>query len=136
MSQLYTLMLKAQEAQAVRLGIEIPRQFTDAELAESTALLEQAERELYGADPRDESGCPLSAAELTKLRDLDRKVIPFLVTVTTAEGATQINVLATDACMASTRAAEIMFPDFDCEKPMAFKIKVEPINVVKLKEAA
>lgn len=118
MSELLTLMRKTNEAQAVRLGVPVQRQFSDDELAGSMELLAEAEAELYGLDPRN------------------RKLIPFRVTVTTAAGAKQINVLATDACMANVRAAEIMFPDFGCEKPMAFKIKVEPVNVVQLKEAA
>lgn len=136
MNNLLTLMRKTNEAQAVRLGVPVQRQFSDDELAGSMELLAEAEAEFYGLDPRDESGGPLSAPEVTRLRELNRKLIPFRVTVTTAAGAKQINVLATDACMANVRAAEILFPDFDCEKPMAFKIKVEPINVVQLKEAA
>ena len=84
------------------------------------------EAEFYGLDPRDESGCPLSAPELALLREFDSKLIPFRVTVTTAAGVENINILATDACMANMRALEILFPDFDGEIPVALKIKVEP----------
>lgn len=136
MSELLTLMRKTNEAQAVRLGVQVERQFSDDELAGSMELLAEAEAEFYGLDPRDESGGPLSAPEIAKLRELNRKLIQFRVTVTTSAGAKRINVLATDACMANVRAAEIMFPDFDCAKPMAIKIKVEPVNVDQLKEAA
>lgn len=110
MSDLFTLMRKTQEAQAIRLGVEIERQFTDDELAGSMELLAEAEAEIYGTGP-----------------------ITFRVTITTASGVRRLDVLATDACMANIRAAEIMF---QADKPMAFKIKVEPINVAQLKEAA
>ena len=135
MADLLTLMRKTQEAQAVRLGIQVERQFTDDELAGSMDLLAEAEAELYGTDPRNE-GVPLSGIERQKLSELNRRLIPFRVTITTTTGSDEVNVLATDACMANMRAAEILFPDLDCEKPMAFKIKVEPVNVVQLKEAA
>lgn len=48
MSTLFTLARQTAEAQAVRLGIPVARHFTDTELAPSTRLLEQSERELYG----------------------------------------------------------------------------------------
>lgn len=82
----------------------------------------------------------LSPEESAMLARLNAQtMIPFRVTVTTADGTEQISVLATDACMANVRAAEIMFSGFDCEKkPMAFKVKVEPIRAMACtpKEAA
>lgn len=116
MADLITLMRKTNEAQAVRLGLSVNRQFSDDELAANMAILAEAEAELYGA--------------------AHRKLMPFRVTITTSADVKQISVLATDACMANVRAAEIIFPDSDCEKPMAFKIKVEPVNVAQIKEAA
>ena len=49
MTDLLTLMRNIQEAQAVRLGIPVSRQFSDADLAGSMQMLEEAEIELYGA---------------------------------------------------------------------------------------
>jgi hypothetical protein len=58
--------------------------------------------------------------------DAMRLMIPFDVTITSAEGIQKIDVLATDACMANVRAAEMML--LDCDKPTNFKIKVEPLG--------
>lgn len=139
-SPLFEMMRKHQEAQAVRLGLPINRHFSDDELVDSMSALAEAEHdlalEMYGTDPRDESGCPLSGPEVATLHELNRKLLSFRVTVTLPAQVEQINVLATDACMAIVKAFEIMFPDFEDDKPQAFKIKVEPVKLASLRRAA
>lgn len=137
MSDLLTMMRKTQEAYCVRNGLQVERQFTDAELEYSNATLDEIEAELYPGMSREEALGRLSPEENAMLARLNAQtLIPFRVTVTTADSTEQINILATDACMANVRAAEIMFSGFDCEKPMAFKIKVEPIQTNELRRAA
>lgn len=114
MSELLTVMRRANEAHAVRFGIAVERQFTDADLECSNAALDEIEAKLYRGG----------------------SLIPFRVTVTTAGGTEQVNIIATDACMANMNAVELLFPGFDCEKIMAIKIKVEPLHVAQIKEAA
>lgn len=133
---LLDMMRKANEAQAVRLGIPVSRQFSDNELADSMTALADAEREFYGLDPRDESGCPLSPVEQHKLDELSRRLIPFCVTVVTADRTEQINVLAAHACAANVMVVEMLFGEFDAEKPQSFKIKVEPVQSRNLQRAA
>lgn len=136
-SPLFEMMRKHQEAQAVRLGIPVAREFSDAELEGSVELLAEAERELYGIDPRDESGCPLSPPELQKLRELNGKMIAFRVTITLPDRVETITVLAAHACAAIILVVEQLFGDcFDLEKPQAMKIKVEPVRARVLKRAA
>lgn len=106
-----------QEAQALRLGIPVHRKFSNEDLAESFVCLEEAERDLHRA---------LSAG----------KLIPFRVTVTTASNIETINILAPDACAANIRAVEMLFGEFDADKPDAFKLKVEPMKQRELKRAA
>lgn len=81
-----------------------------------------AEAELFGK---------LSPVEQAMLDDLNTKtLIPFHVTVTVpGVGREQINLLAPTSCDAVIRALEIMFPDFDEEKPAGgLAIKVEAIT--------
>lgn len=128
---LFDMMRKSQEAQAVRLGIPVSRQFSDDELVESIQALAEAEHdlelEMYGSDPRNE-GVPLSAPELKNLHEINGKLIPFRVTLTLPDRTEQINILATDACNANVRVVEMIFGDFNADKPQAFKLKVEPVN--------
>lgn len=129
MSDFFEMMRKHGEAQAVRLGLPVDRKYTDDELVESIQALAEAEHdlelEMYGSDPRMESGCALSPPELKLLREMDRRLIPFIVTVETAEKAETINILAPDSITANIRVVEMLF-DFDAEKPQAFKISVAP----------
>lgn len=136
MSTLFELARKSQEAQAVRLGIPVAREFSDAELAGSAELLAEAERELYGIDPRVESGCELSPLELQKLAEMNCKLIAFRVTVTLPDRTESINVLAAHACAAIILVVEQLFGEFDADKPEAFKLKVEPVKQRELKRAA
>ncbi len=110
MSSLFTLMRKTQEAQAVRLGIAVARNFTDDELAESNRLLAEAERDLYG--PR---------------------LIPFCVTVTTESGIEQLHILATDSCSANVQAVEMKLSGIN-DKP--FKVSVRPLKTEAMRRAA
>lgn len=128
MNNLLNLMRKTNEAQAVRLGVPVQRQFSDDELAGSMELLAEAEAELYGLDPRDESGGPLSAPEVAKLHELNGKMIAYHVTVTLPDRVETINVLAAHACAAIILVVEMLFGEFDAEKPQSFKIKVEPVR--------
>lgn len=130
MSTFFDLMRKTQEAQAVRLGLPIDRKFSDDELAESMIALSDAERELYGLDPRDESGCPLSPPEMQKLRELEGKMIAFRVTITLSPDRVEtINVLAANAVSANVLVVDQLFGDcFDTDKMQSFKIKVEPLK--------
>lgn len=136
MSTLLDLMRKTTEAQAVRLGIPVVRQFSDDELASSMAELESAERELYGMKREERLG-ELSDVEQAALNDLNAKtLIPFRVTVTTDDRLEVVNVLAPDACSANVQIIEMLFGDFDAIKPKAIKVKVEPINQSFLRRAA
>lgn len=133
---LFDLARKTQEAQAVRLGLDVPRQFSDEELAPSMELLSQAERELLTMQPAERLG-ELSAVEQAALNDLNAKtLIPFRVTVTTDDRLEVVNVLAPDACAAMMQAVEMLFGDFSVVKPKRFKVKVEPIKASELRRAA
>lgn len=136
MSDLFTLMRKTQEAQAVRLGVDVPRQFSDEDLAPSMALLSEAEREILTMQRAERLG-ELSAVEQAALNDLNAKtLIPFRVTVTADDRLEVVNVLAPDACSANVQIMEMLFGDFDAIKPKAIKIKVEPMKVSELRRAA
>lgn len=133
---LFDLMRKTQEAQAVRLGVNVSRQFSDEELAPSMELLSEAERELLTMTPAERLG-ELSPVEQAALNDLNAKtLIPFRVTVTTDNRLEVVNVLAPDACSANVQIIEMLFGDFDAIKPKAIKVKVEPINQSFLRRAA
>jgi hypothetical protein len=136
MSSLFDLMRKTNEAQAVRLGIPVSRQFSDDELIDSMQALADAERELYGDMSTEERLGKLSEEEQRMLNELNRRLIPFRVTVTLPDRIEQINILATDACHANIRVVEMVFGDFDAEKPQAFKVKVEPVQTRNLRRAA
>lgn len=133
---LFDLMRKTNEAQAVRLGVGVPRQFSDEELAPSMALLSQAERDLLTMTPAERLG-ELSPVEQAALNDLNAKtLIPFRVTVTTDDRLEVVNVLAPDACAAMMQAVEMLFGDFSAIKPKSIKVKVEPIPQTFLRRAA
>lgn len=55
----------------------------------------------------------LSCAETAKL-------IPFRVTVTTASQTETISILAPHSCAATIQVVEMMFGEFDADKPEAF----------------
>lgn len=133
---LFTFMRKTNEAYAVRHGLPVDRQFSDAELVESHKGLSQAERDLLCMQPSERLG-ELSAIEQAALNDLNAKtLIPFRVTVTTDDRLEVVNVLAPDACSANVQIIEMLFGDFDAIKPKAIKVKVEPINQSFLRRAA
>lgn len=117
-----------QEAFCIRRGIPVARQFSDEQLAESHTNLAEAELELYGRMTRDEQFGRLAPEEQALLDELNRRLIPFRVTVTMADRTEQLSVLASDACMATVRVFEVIFGDFDSEKPQSFKLKVEAIR--------
>lgn len=135
MSSLFDMMRKTNEAQAVRLGIPVSRQFSDSELIDSMQALVDAERELYGMNEDERLG-KLGPDEKRLLDELNRKLIPFRVTVTLPDRTEQINILATDACHANIRVVEMIFGDFDAEKPQSFRVKVEPVQTRNLRRAA
>lgn len=84
-----------------------------------------------GSIAADELFGRLSPVEQSMLDDLNTKtLIPFSVAVTVpGVGREQINLLAPTSCDAVIRALEIMFPDFDEEKPGGgLAIKVEAIT--------
>lgn len=133
---LFTFMRKTNEAYAVRHGLPVERQFSDAELVESHKGLSQAERDLLCMQPAERLG-ELSAVEQAALNDLNAKtLIPFRVTVTTDSRLELVNVLAPDACAAMMQTVEMLFGDFEVVKPNRFKIKVEPIKASELRRAA
>lgn len=132
---LFDLMRKTNEAQAVRLGIPVSRQFSDDELTDSMQAMADAERKLYGMTEDERLG-KLGEEEQRMLNELNRRLIPFRVTVTLPDRTEQINILATDACHANIRVVEMVFGDFDAEKPQAFKVKVEPVQTRSLRRAA
>lgn len=133
---LFTFMRKTNEAYAVRHGLPVERQFSDAELVASHKGLADAEREIYGMQPAERLG-ELSAIEQAALNDLNAKtLIPFRVTVTTDDRLEVVNVLAPDACAANLQIMEMLFGDFGAIKPRAIKIKVEPIPASVLRRAA
>lgn len=133
---LFTFMRKTNEAYAVRHGLPVERQFSDAELVESHKGLSEAERDLLGMQPAERLG-ELSAIEQAALNDLNATtLIPFRVTVTTNDRLEVVNVLAPDACSANIQIMEMLFGDFDAIKPKAIKIKVEPVKVSELRRAA
>jgi hypothetical protein len=139
MSSLFDLMRKTNEAQAVRLGLPINRQYSDDELVESIQALADAEHELaleLGTMSSDEYMGKLGPDEQRLLNELNRKLIPFRVTVTLPDRTEQINILATDACHANIRVVEMVFGDFDSEKPQSFRVKVEPVQTCNLRRAA
>lgn len=63
---LFTFMRKTNEAYAVRHGLPVERQFSDAELVESHKGLSQAERDLLCMQPSERLG-ELSAIVLALL---------------------------------------------------------------------
>lgn len=135
---LFDLMRKTQEAYCVRAGIPVARKFSDVELTDSMQGLAEAERELYGdGDARQELVGPLSAAERKILGDLDRRMMGFRVTVAMPNAMPEtVNLMALHSCEAVTKALELMFPDFDSEKPVGILgVKVEPISA-KTRRAA
>ena len=133
---LFTLMRKANEAQAVRLGIPVPRQFSDDEIAESMDLLSQAERDLLVMSPAERLG-QLSPVEQATLNDLNAKtLIPFRVSVTLPDRFEILNVRAPDACYALMQVIETLFGDFSTPRPRGFKIKVEPVKGCELRRVA
>lgn len=136
-SSLFTFMRKTQEAQAVRLGVNIQRQFSDEDLAPSMALLSEAEREILTMTPAERLG-ELSAVEQAALNDLNAKtLIRFRVTVTVDGRATEvISLTAPDACAAMMQSVEMLFGDFSVVKPNRFKVKVEPVTQTFLRRAA
>jgi hypothetical protein len=139
MSPLFDLLRKSNEAQAVRLGLPVDRQFSDDELVESIRALEEAEHDLaleFGTMSRDERLGKLSPDEQRLLNEMDSKMLPFSVTVSTAAWIERINILAPDACAANIRAVEMMFGEFDTDKPQAFRIKVEPVKSRGVRRAA
>ena len=134
-----TMARKVQEAHCVRHGIEIERHFTDEQLAESDSVLAEVEAELYGHSPLGELVGQLSPEEQAILGEITAKtLIPFRVTVTVPGHAPeQIGLIAQHACDAVTKAIEIMFPDFDSEKPTGgFSIKVEAVRRQEAKSCA
>lgn len=136
---LFDMMRKSQEAQAVRLGLPIDRKYTDDDLVESIQALNEAEHdlelELYGMTDDERLG-KLGPDEQRLLDELNRKLIPFRVTITLPDRVETINILAPDAVAANLRAAELLFGEFDTDKPKAFKLKVEPVQVRDLRRAA
>lgn len=140
MSDFFEMMRKHGEAQAVRLGLPVDRKYTDDELVESIQALAEAERDLalefYGTMSTDERLGKLGPDEQRLLDELNRKLIPFRVTVTTAKGVEQISILAPHSCAATIRVVEMLFGEFDADKPEAFKLKVEPVKLRELKRAA
>lgn len=134
---LFDLMRKTQEAYCVRHGIPVDRQFSDDDLADSQRTLTEAERELYGTMTADERMGRLGPEEQALLDELNAKnLIPFRVTVTTARQIETINILAPNSCAATVQAVEMMFGEFDADKPEAFKLKVEPMKQRDLRRAA
>jgi hypothetical protein len=135
----FDLMRKTQEAQAVRLGLPINRQYSDDELVESIQALNEAEHELsleLGTMSTDERLGKLGPDEQRLLNELNRKLIPFRVTVTTASNIETINILAAHSCAATIQVVEMLFGEFDADKPEAFKLKVEPMKQRDLRRAA
>lgn len=136
MSDLFEMMRRSQEAQAVRLGIPVARQFSDEELAGSMAELESAERELFGMKREERLG-QLSEVEQSALNELNAgTLIAFRAIVTTDDRLEVLNVLAPDSCAATMQIMEILFGDFEAVKPRAIKIKVEPIRLEAQRRAA
>lgn len=136
MSTLFDLMQKTQEAQAVRLGVPVARQFSDEELAGSMAELDAAERELYGMKREERLG-QLSEVEQSALNELNAgTLIAFRAIVTTDDRLEVLNVLAPDSCAATMQIMEMLFGDFEAVKPRAIKIKVEPIRLEAQRRAA
>lgn len=137
---LFQMMRKTQEAQAVRLGLPINRQYSDDELVESIQALQEAEHDLaleLGVMSTDERLGKLGADEQALLDELNGKnLIPFRVTVTTASQIETINILAPNSCAATVQVVEMMFGEFDADKPEAFKLKVEPVKQRDLRRAA
>ncbi len=127
----FKIAQQTQEAYCVRHGIPVSRQFTDEELAPCHEGIADAERELYGVMTTDERLGHLSPVEQAMLDEINtKKLIPFRVSVTVPGRAPeQIGLIAAHACDAVTKAMEIMFPDFDSEKPAGgLAIKVEAIK--------
>lgn len=134
---LFDMMRKTQEAYCVRHGISVDRQFSGDELADSQRTLTEVERELYPLMSADERMGRLGPEEQALLDELNGKnLIPFRVTVTTASQIETINILAPNSCAATVQAVELMFGEFDADKPEAFKLKVEPVNRSELRRAA
>lgn len=140
MSSLFEMMRKSQEAQAVRLGLPIDRKFSDDDLVEAIQALAEAEHdlelELYGGMSTDERMGKLGPDEQRLLNEMNRKLIPFRVTVTTASNIETINILAAHSCAATIQVVEMLFGEFDADKPEAFKLKVEPMKQRDLRRAA
>ena len=135
----FTIAKQVQEAHAVRHGYPVNRQFSDAELAPSKSLIAEVEAELYGQSPLGELVGQLSPEEQAILGEITAKnLIPFRVTVSIPGRAPeQIGLIAEHSCDAVTKAMEIMFPDFDSEKPDgALSIKVETVRRQEAKSCA
>lgn len=122
----FDLMRKSQEAQAVRLGVSIPRKLSDEEIAPSMQALSDAECDLYGDMSIEERLGKLSPCEQRLLNEMNLKLITFRVTVTTASNTETINILAHHSCAAAIQAVDILFGEFDADKPEAFRLMVEP----------
>lgn len=129
---------KIQEAHALRLGLPVRRSFSDEELAPAYANLSTAEieRGIYGIDPSDESGCPLSADEHRLLVELNAAPMRrFRVAITLPNRFEQIDMLARTSCDAAVQTIQLLFSDADECARTGFKIKVEPVSAAQ-KEGA
>lgn len=135
-SPLFEMMRKTQEAYRVRHGLPVERQYTDDELVESMYGLDDAERILNRRMSDEERLGRLSPDEQRLLDEMNRKNLPFHVTVTTEKGVEKVSILAPNAVAANVQAVEMLFGEFDTDKPEAFKLKVEPVRVPAMKRAA